>query len=58
MLTAQCLKILFLVFSAYEITGVSYGTGHHFSDIPTENFSKAMQVRICYYGTIAMIIPP
>ncbi|KAK8100499.1 hypothetical protein PG999_010873 [Apiospora kogelbergensis] len=37
-------QILFLVFSAYEITGVSYGTGHHFSDIPTENFSKAMQM--------------
>lgn len=37
-------QILFLVFCSYEITGVTYGTGHHFADIPVENFSKAMQV--------------
>ncbi|KAK8136759.1 hypothetical protein PG984_004699 [Apiospora sp. TS-2023a] len=37
-------QIMFLVFCSYEITGVSYGTGHHFKDIPTENFSHAMQM--------------
>ncbi|KAK8058863.1 hypothetical protein PG994_009311 [Apiospora phragmitis] len=41
---AVAAQILFLVFSSYEITGVTYGTGHHFADIPTESFSKAMQM--------------
>ncbi|KAK8065487.1 hypothetical protein PG997_012234 [Apiospora hydei] len=41
---AVAAQILFLVFCSYEITGVKYGTGHHFADIPTESFSKAMQM--------------
>ena len=49
LLIIQCLKILFLVFCSYEITGVKYGTGHHFADIPTEDFSKAMQVSTDHY---------
>ncbi|KAK8034865.1 hypothetical protein PG993_009860 [Apiospora rasikravindrae] len=41
---AVAAQIMFIVFSSYEITGVTYGTGHHFADIPTEDFSKAMQM--------------
>ncbi|KAK7967573.1 uncharacterized protein PG986_001850 [Apiospora aurea] len=41
---AVAAQILFLVFCSYEISGVKYGTGHHFADIPTEDFSKAMQM--------------
>ncbi|KAF7558008.1 hypothetical protein G7Z17_g330 [Cylindrodendrum hubeiense] len=37
-------QILFIVFCAYEITGVHYGTGQHIGDIADENIPKAMQM--------------
>lgn len=39
-------QILFIVFCAYEITGVHYGTGRHIPDIDMEDIPKAMQVLI------------
>ncbi|KAK7403418.1 hypothetical protein QQX98_010831 [Neonectria punicea] len=37
-------QLLFIIFCAYEISGVHYGTGQHIKDIPTENIPKAMQM--------------
>ncbi|KAM3076819.1 hypothetical protein ACMFMG_003713 [Clarireedia jacksonii] len=34
---------LFIVFCAYELTGVGYGTGQHLVNIPRENIPHAMQ---------------
>ncbi|KAG9254598.1 uncharacterized protein F5Z01DRAFT_654303 [Emericellopsis atlantica] len=37
-------QILFIVFTSYELTGVSYGTGRHVADIDPEHLPKAMQM--------------
>ncbi|KAI9151378.1 hypothetical protein HJFPF1_08580 [Paramyrothecium foliicola] len=41
---AVAAQILFIVFCAYELSGVRYGTGRHFADIPKENYPIAMQM--------------
>nr|CEG03762.1 unnamed protein product [Fusarium acuminatum CS5907] len=41
---AVAAQMLFIVFCAYEITGVRYGTGKHHADIPQEDYPKAMQM--------------
>ncbi|KAL2210664.1 hypothetical protein CC79DRAFT_1366047 [Sarocladium strictum] len=41
---AVAAQILFIVFCAYEITGVKYGTGRHIPDIDAEDIPKAMQM--------------
>ncbi|KAF4455281.1 hypothetical protein F53441_2356 [Fusarium austroafricanum] len=37
-------QFMFIVFIAYEISGVHYGTGRHLKDISAENIPKAMQM--------------
>jgi hypothetical protein len=46
---AVAAQILFITFTAYEITGVSYGTGRHVKDIKEGNVPKAMQVCATHY---------
>ncbi|KAH7323157.1 hypothetical protein B0I35DRAFT_499896 [Stachybotrys elegans] len=41
---AVAAQILFIVFCAYEITGVGYGTGRHIPDIEPENIPRAMHM--------------
>lgn len=41
---AVAAQILFIIFCAYEITGVTYGTGRHHADIPDDDYPKAMQM--------------
>ncbi|KAH9887510.1 hypothetical protein F4778DRAFT_786351 [Xylariomycetidae sp. FL2044] len=41
---AVAAQILFIIFCAYEITGVEYGTGSHFADIKEGNIPIAMKM--------------
>ncbi|KAH7125843.1 hypothetical protein EDB81DRAFT_764939 [Dactylonectria macrodidyma] len=41
---AVAAQILFIVFCAYEITGVHYGTGQHLTNLSSEQIPKAMQM--------------
>ncbi|KAI1840394.1 hypothetical protein JX265_007215 [Neoarthrinium moseri] len=41
---AVAAQFLFIIFCAYEITGVTYGTGKHFADIEDGHVPKAMQM--------------
>lgn len=43
--TANNDKFMFIVYGAYCITGVHYGTGLHVKDMEPGHVTKAMQVR-------------
>ncbi|PQE03090.1 hypothetical protein CJF31_00002940 [Rutstroemia sp. NJR-2017a BVV2] len=40
---AVAAQISFIIYIAHVLTGIHYGTGQHYVDIPVENFSRAMQ---------------